>query len=232
MVYRKISSDMKQQALELLTEGWTAEEVAEVLHVSCKSIGRWEGKMEETGCVDSSSVLRGRPRLLDPVVVEDLRELILESPSLYLDEIREYLAFFHDLRISTTALHDNLQDLGLTYKLLQRAAAERDEEARATWHADIVAHISAEQIVTIDDILPALSLDGYIALRIVEGSVNSIEFYDFVVNDVLPKMNRYPNPRSILVMDNCAIHKSDALRQAVEAAGKYVNLVFFPFWFM
>jgi len=29
--------------------------------------------------------------------------------------------------ISTTAPHDNLRDLGLTYKLLRRIAAERDE---------------------------------------------------------------------------------------------------------
>ncbi|KAH7917678.1 hypothetical protein BV22DRAFT_990679, partial [Leucogyrophana mollusca] len=71
-------------------------------------------------------------------------------------------------------------------------------------------------------ILPALSLDGYIALRVVEGAVNSIEFYD--VNDVLLKMNRYPNARSVLIMDNCSIHKSDTLRQAVEAAGKHPAL--------
>ncbi|KAH7902767.1 hypothetical protein BJ138DRAFT_975325, partial [Hygrophoropsis aurantiaca] len=55
-------------------------------------------------------------------------------------------------------------------------------------------------------ILPAMSLDGYIALRVVEGSIDSTEFLDFVVNDVLPTMNRYPNPRSVLIMDNCAIH--------------------------
>ncbi|KAH7918421.1 hypothetical protein BV22DRAFT_979142, partial [Leucogyrophana mollusca] len=216
MGYRKISFDMKQRALELLTEGWTADEVSDVLRVSCRSIRRWEAKMEESGCVDPPSVLRGCPRLLDPAVVEDLHGLILGSPSLYLNEIQEYLALFHDLCISTTALHNNLRGLGLTYNLLQRTAAERDEVARAAWRADILGHITAEQVVTIDDIFPALSLDGYIALRVVKGAVNSIEFYDFVVNDVLPKMNRYPNARSVLIMDNCSIHKSDALCQAVE----------------
>ncbi|KAH7917679.1 hypothetical protein BV22DRAFT_990757, partial [Leucogyrophana mollusca] len=135
----------------LLTEGWTADEVSDVLCVSCRSIRRWEAKMEENGCVDPPSVLRGRSHLLDPAVVEDLHGLILESPSLYLDEIQEYLALFHDLRISTTALHDNLQGLGLTYKLLQRMAAERDEVARAARCADILGHITTEQVITIDE---------------------------------------------------------------------------------
>lgn len=32
-------------------------------------------------------------------------------------------------------------------------------------------------------------------------------------------MNPYPQPRSVLVLDNCGIHKQDELRQAVEAKG-------------
>lgn len=42
----------------------------------------------------------------------------------------------------------------------------------------------------------------------------------------LPQMNPFPAERSVLVMDNCSIHKSEALRQAVEGAG--CRLVFLP----
>ncbi|KAL1684457.1 hypothetical protein GGG16DRAFT_25050, partial [Schizophyllum commune] len=65
-------------------------------------------------------------------------------------------------------------------------------------------------------ILPALTLDGYIACRVVEGSVDGEEFFDFIITDVLPQMNAFPLPRSVLILDNCAIHKSEALRLAVE----------------
>lgn len=34
-------------------------------------------------------------------------------------------------------------------------------------------------------ILPALSIDGYLTVHVVEGSIDSAEFYDFVVNDVV-----------------------------------------------
>lgn len=39
-------------------------------------------------------------------------------------------------------------------------------------------------------------------------------------------MNPWPLDRSVLIMDNCAIHKSDALRAAVEVKG--CRLVFLP----
>ena len=37
-------------------------------------------------------------------------------------------------------------------------------------------------------------------------------------------MNPWPGERSVLIMDNCAIHKSQALRDIVEAAGLFLNL--------
>lgn len=64
--------------------------------------------------------------------------------------------------------------------------------------------------------LPALSLDGILHLNVVEGSHNSTTFYDFV-DGLLDKMNRYPGPKSVIVMDNCSIHKSDELIDLVHA---------------
>jgi len=92
MVYRKISADMKQRALQLLDEGLEQSEVADVLGVSSKSIDRWYDNYETQGRVDPPSVLRGRRRLLNQEAVSDLRELLEESPELYLDEISEWLA--------------------------------------------------------------------------------------------------------------------------------------------
>lgn len=37
----------------------------------------------------------------------------------------------------------------------------------------------------------------------------------------LPRMNRWPGDNSVLVMDNCAIHKSEALRVVVEGTGVF-----------
>ena len=103
MVYRKISTDMKKQALQMLDEGWDVGEIVDALSVSKDSILRWQDKYDTYGCVNPSPVLQGRRRLLNAAAIEDLHELIRESPSLFLDEVAEWLALYHDQPISTTA---------------------------------------------------------------------------------------------------------------------------------
>ena len=56
-------------------------------------------------------------------------------------------------------------------------------------------------------VLPALSLDGIIALDIVQGSYNAKRFKRFI-SGLLDQMSEFPGPQSIIVMDNCRIHKS------------------------
>ncbi|KAF8833246.1 hypothetical protein BDN67DRAFT_917373, partial [Paxillus ammoniavirescens] len=213
-------------ALEFLDTGWTLEEVGEIFNVLEKSIQCWEDKLIQKGEVSPTSVLRGRPRLLNVAVMAELRALIQESPSLFLDEISDYVSLMHEKCISITALHNNLCHLGLTYKMMQRTASQWDEQARQAWRKDIVSNFTKDQFLFIDE----SGKDGrtlywrYVAVRIVKGAVDGAEFYDFIVNEVLVKMNPYPQPRSILVMDNCSMHKSEALRGAVEASGKSVSI--------
>ncbi|KAH9956891.1 hypothetical protein BC827DRAFT_1086165, partial [Russula dissimulans] len=64
--------------------------------------------------------------------------------------------------------------------------------------------------------LPALSLnDGIIHVDIVEGSFNARLFFRFI-NQLLDYMQPWPSPNSVLVMDNCQIHKHPAILQVVE----------------
>ena len=114
MVFWKISADMKERTLHLLTEGWELPEIAAVLGVSLKSIDRWADNYDRNGTVIRPSYHQGRRHLLNAEAISDLKELIDESPELYLDEIGEWLALYHDIPMSTMALHDNLHDLGLT----------------------------------------------------------------------------------------------------------------------
>ncbi|KAG2749003.1 hypothetical protein P692DRAFT_20654569, partial [Suillus brevipes Sb2] len=65
----------------------------------------------------------------------------------------------------------------------------------------------------------AMTVEGYIAAQVVEGSFDAQEFYDFVAEDVLPHMNPFPAERSIIVLDNCRIHHSEDLVDLVESAG-------------
>ena len=48
---------------------------------------RWQDNYEMHSRVDPPSFLRGRQHILSAGVVDDLRDLMQESPELYLDEI-------------------------------------------------------------------------------------------------------------------------------------------------
>lgn len=68
--------------------------------------------------------------------------------------------------------------------------------------------------------LPALSLDGILDVEVVEGAFNMQSFNDFVKRLIETKMNPYcpvnHNKNSVLIMDNCRIHKDPELRTFAE----------------
>ena len=55
---------------------------------------------------------------------------------------------------------------------------------RALSGEDPFVEVSLDQGVCYS-ILPALTIDGYLAVHVVERSIDGAEFYDFVVNDVV-----------------------------------------------
>ncbi|KAF8593230.1 hypothetical protein BDV93DRAFT_458889, partial [Ceratobasidium sp. AG-I] len=63
-------------------------------------------------------------------------------------------------------------------------------------------------------ILPAMSLDGILHVDIVEGSFTSALFSEFI-DGLLETMSPFPGPNSVIVMDNCRIHKNPAILEKI-----------------
>ncbi|ODQ56060.1 hypothetical protein SAICODRAFT_40800, partial [Saitoella complicata NRRL Y-17804] len=57
------------------------------------------------------------------------------------------------------------------------------------------------------NVLPALTSTGLEALRIFHGSFNADRFVEFIKEDLLPILRRFPGPNSVVVLDNCRIHR-------------------------
>ncbi|GET02355.1 TPR domain-containing protein [Rhizophagus clarus] len=66
-------------------------------------------------------------------------------------------------------------------------------------------------------ILPTLSLQGFIAIDIMEGSCTKERFKNFVISDVLPKINPFSGPNSVIVLDNAKIHHNNDLIEYLQA---------------
>lgn len=74
-------------------------------------------------------------------------------------------------------------------------------------------------------ILPALALDRILHLEVVENTVTGNNFRRFV-QGLLLRMNKWPLPNSVLVIDNALIHRVDGIREMVQEHG--ARLVYLP----
>jgi transposase len=152
MVYRHISKDLKERALWLISHEYAPEDICELFDISSRSITRWKQNDRVYGSVvPPSNPMQCRPRILNGDMTHDLYTLLEEAPEMYLSEIQEWIALAFEVHISKTALHMNIRDAGLSFKVLRRAAAERDEDLRQEWRNEVNAHFMASQMVFVDE---------------------------------------------------------------------------------
>ncbi|KAE8225200.1 hypothetical protein CF319_g2020 [Tilletia indica] len=64
--------------------------------------------------------------------------------------------------------------------------------------------------------IAGLAEDGMLAPWSVRGSFNEEKFFTYLLLELLPEMQPFPLPRSVLVLDNASIHHSRRIKQLVE----------------
>ena len=70
-------------------------------------------------------------------------------------------------------------------------------------------------------VLASYGIEGFVGFDCKEGGYNAQEFMDAVEATLIPHIRPFPEPCSILVLDNCRIHHTyeQQLREVVEAQG-------------
>ena len=53
---------------------------------------------------------------------------------------------------------------------------------------------------------------GPVRYKIFYGCVNEEKFNNFVVNELIDVIGSYPNPNSIILVDNCSYHGNDTFK--------------------
>jgi transposase len=72
-------------------------------------------------------------------------------------------------------------------------------------------------------VLPAYTIEGYIACKTFGGTCDAELFRDFILDDLLPLCRPFPYPRSVIVLDNASIHHT--FRQEIEEACNRARVV-------
>jgi transposase len=75
--------------------------------------------------------------------------------------------------------------------------------------------------------LPAYAQDGVILARVFQGSTDRTVFEDFI-KQLLPLCSKWPEPKSVLVMDNASFHYTERIEQMYYDAG--VKLIYLPLY--
>ncbi|KAJ7609235.1 hypothetical protein DFH06DRAFT_1017370 [Mycena polygramma] len=231
MVNRHIDPGIKECALRLWELGWDRSAICSTLLVSQASLYRWAKLFDDFGSVTPPPPpIMGRPRIIGLAALTAIKEIYTRHADTYLVELQWWLVIHHDIQISISALQETLERTGLTRKLLHKIAVERDIERRRDFLYTIQNEFSGT--ADFDDyfvrgvrytLVAAMGIDGYIAQRVVEGSLDTFDFFNFIVEDVVPEMGVFPDEKSVLVMDNCRIHHTDTLQETLNAEGLFYS---------
>ena len=131
-----------------------------------------------------------------------------------------------DLR--DTYLHD-LSDIS-SYHGVNVDESGCDEQVgfrRAEWSPLGVTPVQVAQLRCGQrfQILPPYTQDGVFHARVFQDSTDSTVFEEFI-EQFLPLRGRWPEPKSVLIMDNASFHHSKKIEQMCRDAG--VILIFLP----
>lgn len=74
--------------------------------------------------------------------------------------------------------------------------------------------------------IAAMSSDGLLTYEILSATTNGEKFFDFVRGYLIPNMQPFPAPGSILIMDNCSIHHVDEVQEILHRAG--ILVIYLP----
>ena len=75
-------------------------------------------------------------------------------------------------------------------------------------------------------LLPLLSISGFETMQLIQDSYNEESFSSWIEHNALPAMRPFPQPKSVLVLDNAPIHNDEKLQALCAAVG--VRLVKLP----
>ncbi|KAI7965747.1 hypothetical protein MJO29_001495 [Puccinia striiformis f. sp. tritici] len=75
-------------------------------------------------------------------------------------------------------------------------------------------------------VLPAVSTEGLLGMLVQQGNMNRMDLEFFLDEILLPNMNAYPAPNSVLVLDNASLHHGGMVADLCESYG--VLLIYLP----
>lgn len=240
-----LTDSQHDQIRDMIKCGCKNAAIADAVRCNVRSVKRIRSKLRCFGTTRAPPNGVGRRRIITPPMLKVLLDHLLEKPDLYQDEMAIYLYDEFEVLVTTSNISRALapaarhiareRNADLRDYYLHKLSAFRsyhlvyvDESGcdsrigfrRTGWSPLGVTPVKVTRFHRDRryQILPAYSQDGVELVRVYPGSTDSEAFEDFI-ELLLQHCGRWPEPKSVLVMDNASFHRTDRILQLCEEAG-------------
>jgi transposase len=148
-----LSTDLRQRIVDWRTqEGWTYKQIAHTARCSIGTVHNILMVYKQYGQVTNPLLEpTGRKQVLGGDDINYLCSILMADPTLYVDELREWLDIYRGVTVSLTTIIRTLARMDLTHKHIEAQAAERNEELRSVWQVNIGQYEDPEVFVFLDE---------------------------------------------------------------------------------
>ncbi|CAK38232.1 uncharacterized protein An03g03280 [Aspergillus niger] len=215
----------------------TTSQMARTANCSKRAIFRLRSNLRLFGTLKAPPIKGGRPRKLTPPMLETLCDHLIEKPSTISDTLRQSgwsrkecrqqaRELNADLRDDYMHLISEFQSFHLVY-VDESGCDKRTGFRRSGWSPSGTTPVQVSRFHRDQryQILPAYVQDGAILARVFRGSTDASFFEDFI-EELLQHCGKWPEPKSVLVMDNASFHRSGKIEQL--CCEKGVKFVYLP----
>jgi transposase len=243
---RAYSPDLRRKIVDAVGRGETKTEVARTFDVSRSSVKRYVKMDLQTGSLEPLKPPGSSPKIDDPA--QQLLEADLEErPAATLAQRCSYLMEITGIGVAISTVWRTLKQLGYSHKKRSVEATERDEFDRAAWKVLVADEIEADRFVFVDEmgsntslyplcawsltgerapcsvprnrgknttLVASMTIEGMGPALAMEGSTDGKVFETYVEQFLVPSLE----PGQVVAMDNLNVHKSERVRELIEAA--------------
>jgi transposase len=149
----EMSVDLKRRIIDwYLVDQYTYCQIAGLADCSIGHVSNVMRNFREFGQVKNPFSSRtGRPSQIEEGDIMYLHALLEANPALYLDELQTRLLSVQNINLSIATISRILAQYELMRKRLHKVAAERDEELRGIWEADMAQYQDPDVFVALDE---------------------------------------------------------------------------------
>ncbi len=222
------SVELKSYIIAKIEQGVLTPETASYPGASTKSIGRWMKDKQQLGAPRPPGARSGRPPTLTATAQAIVKTLVVQRPWITRPEIRRLLKDTLALDVSTTTIYRFIASAGLGDRINTEYDKVQDAAARADWLQMLhTKNYLVSQLISAGEsrigenlrLLCALTADGH-AMQVFDEDCTSQRFEHWVEQLLLPFMTPFPGPRSVLVVSDTAVHRSQRMQDLIEKRGE------------